>query len=671
MNQSKHGLMEIVNDSPYRPKFNLVKKTPPHSLETECCLLGTLALMPQLWESVASRVESQDFYDTRNRRIFGVMAQIAERDGSDAVLSPVALQGFVGGAAEELGGLAYLSSLGDGADIEVETHVRTLLELSQRRRQLALALQLAEQAFDADETLRLATVAELSHSSRSLSERASSLESKWNIPTKGNCRNFRSILEDATVAGDMIPLVPERPKGVEFPQTPWHGLFVCVQKRTQAPLVLCAQSVMAAMTLAVQHLADIEIPGVGIGSKAARRPIANFFLTIARSGERKSSVDRIVLQGIRELQREREDIYQREVAEWKNFCANMERGAVKPPPPMLPYIIVQEGTSEGIFKSLQSGPWSQGLFSDEGGNFIGGYGMSADSRARTTTQFNQLWDGSAVQRSRVTEQVILRDRRLSLHLMVQPKVSDELLGDSSLKDNGFTARCLIAEPTSTIGEREFREPSVEVVETCNQMAWYLKYLAGHPAPRTEGNIARPVLRLNEAARELWIEFYNEVESKLNNEYRGIQGFAAKAPEHAIRLAAVFALEGELRKPEEERLFGIASNSMQVGIDLMQFYLAEQLRLQVGRATDEEEDAQLLMDWLRSDAWDESFISIADICRRGPSVLRKKTKAQAAVEVCLERSHLKLHDKEEVIKGSKRRKVFKICCDSATEGATDA
>jgi hypothetical protein len=62
-----------------------------------------------------------------------------------------------------------------------------------------------------------------------------------------------------------------------------------IQMRTQAPHAMCAQSGLGAATLAVQAHRDVELPGAG------RRPLTGLFGSVAESGERKTTVDRIAL----------------------------------------------------------------------------------------------------------------------------------------------------------------------------------------------------------------------------------------------------------------------------------------------------------------------------------------------------------------------------------------
>ena len=67
-----------------------------------------------------------------------------------------------------------------------------------------------------------------------------------------------------------------------------------------------------------------------------------------------------------------------------------------------------------------------GLFSDEEGQFLGGSTMSKDNMIKAITHLSTLWDGSPIDRSRAMTGESLRayDRRLSMHLMLQPRLAD-------------------------------------------------------------------------------------------------------------------------------------------------------------------------------------------------------------------------------------------------------
>jgi hypothetical protein len=77
---------------------------------------------------------------------------------------------------------------------------------------------------------------------------------------------------------------------------PLVGAAKAIHQLTQAPVALVGQSILAAAALATQVRRDVDLPGAG------RRPLTGIFITIAESGERKTSVDKLALQGIREVE---------------------------------------------------------------------------------------------------------------------------------------------------------------------------------------------------------------------------------------------------------------------------------------------------------------------------------------------------------------------------------
>ncbi len=91
-------------------------------------------------------------------------------------------------------------------------------------------------------------------------------------------------------------------------------------------------------------------------------------------------------------------------------------------PPLEPLLLCEEPTYEGLVKLLAAGQPSVGLFSDEGGRFIGGHGMNPDNLLKTAAGMSGLWDGKPVDRVRGGDGATkLYGRRVSCHLMVQPE----------------------------------------------------------------------------------------------------------------------------------------------------------------------------------------------------------------------------------------------------------
>jgi hypothetical protein len=60
--------------------------------------------------------------------------------------------------------------------------------------------------------------------------------------------------------------------------------------------------------------------------------------------------------------------------------------------PIMPIIIVEAPTYEGLVKYLEYGQPSVGLFSDEGGRFLGGNAMNRDNLLKTLAGLSSIWD---------------------------------------------------------------------------------------------------------------------------------------------------------------------------------------------------------------------------------------------------------------------------------------
>src|SRR5262249_12606604 len=138
----------------------------------------------------------------------------------------------------------------------------------------------------------------------------------------------------------------------------------------------------------------------------------------------------------------------------------LDRSGLPPRVPLTPILTCPEPTYEGLVKHLVSGQPSIGIFSAEGGQFIGGHGMTDDARLRTAAGLSCIWDGETIRRVRAADgATILPGRRVALHLMAQPDIAAVMLSDPLLLNQGLLSRCLVTAPTSNAGTRSWREPA--------------------------------------------------------------------------------------------------------------------------------------------------------------------------------------------------------------------
>ena len=449
-----------------------------------------------------------------------------------------------------------------------------------------------------------------------------------------------------------------------------------IRDRVGAPAAICGQSVLAAATLAVQGHADIVLP------TGQRRPLTNYFLTIAATGERKSVVDTEALWPIRKREnslREKHDQerheYENSRLAWdkardaaiKNAKPKGSRAAIKaaldtlgPAPDALlePLLTCPEPTYEGLCRLFSVGQPSLGIFASEGGQFIGGHGMSDDAKLRTAAGLSAAWDGEPFKRVQADGAIVLPGRRLAMHLMAQPDVASTMLNDRMLADQGTLSRILVTSPDATSGTRLWREPSTNSDVAMKRYGARILDILELPLPLAAGSqntlTPRP-LPLSEAARRLWIGFYTHIEQTVapGGELEPVRGLANKLPEHAARLAAVLGLVADVEVSE------IAAEHMSAGIILAQHYAVEALRLFEGSRIDAELLlAQKLLVWLRG-PWGENAISLPDIYQNGPNAIREKVTAMRLAKILEDHGWLIRIDRGALVAGQYRRDAWQI------------
>ncbi len=447
-----------------------------------------------------------------------------------------------------------------------------------------------------------------------------------------------------------------------------------IQDKIQAPLALCGQSVLAVTTLAAQAHCDIELPTGQV------KPVSNNFVSIAASGERKSACDTEALWPIRKheaKQRRAYDdkmlAYANEKSAWdakrkdneknlKNDRAELKKAlddmGRPPAPPLDPMMTCPEPTFEGLCRLLTESAPSVGIFSAEGGQFIGGHGMSDENKLRTTTGLSSLWDGEALRRVRAGDGIqMLAGKRCTIHLMTQPDIAAIMLNDALLVEQGLISRFLITAPDSTAGTRFWREAAPESDWHIKEYGAKILSILEMPmslAPDKRNELMPRPLPLSPEAKKRWIGFVNDIEAKIKSggELEPVRGLANKMPEHATRLAAV------LNFFENPSIGEIDAMSMEAGVVLAEHYLAEALRLNgMSKISQDLRLAQKLLDWLQRRT--APLVSLPDIYQRGLNAIRDSRTALKTVTILEEHGWLVKMDGPHIVSGERRRDVWQI------------
>ncbi|MFZ2106259.1 MAG: DUF3987 domain-containing protein [Roseiarcus sp.] len=228
------------------------------------------------------------------------------------------------------------------------------------------------------------------------------------------------------------PVAPATPYPVDALGDVLAAAACAIAAKVQCANAMAAQSVLAVASLAAQALADVRLP------YGQTRPLSLYCLTVAASGDRKSSADLEAMVPVRMREKQLREAYEPlakdyavALAAWRGQRQQLERCksdldkrrfelealGPEPDPPIRPILTLGESTAEGLAKHMPTLPGALGIFSAEGGQFLSGHGFSADAKLRTAASFASLWDGQGLRRLRAGEGLIdLHGRRLACHL---------------------------------------------------------------------------------------------------------------------------------------------------------------------------------------------------------------------------------------------------------------
>lgn len=431
------------------------------------------------------------------------------------------------------------------------------------------------------------------------------------------------------------PLIREVPEAGPYPVAALGALRApaeAISTATEAPVAMCAASVLASAALAAQGHRDAET----LNSIA---PASLFLLTVAESGERKSTGDRLAMRGVRDFEADLRSDYDIERDFWRDAHelwkanrakiigdkktdsaakrADLKALGPEPPAPLKPHIVASAPTIEGIVKHLPELRASLGIMTEEGGALIGGHAMKAENRLATCASFSAMWDGAPLDRWRAGDGVeSYTGRRFSAHILVQPVAAEALLSDPMANGQGLLARFLTCRPASRIGTRLRMERDAQAEVEIARFAQRIRSLLSRALPLADGTrneVAPPVLPMSAAARDVLTAFAREIEKAQasGGPFQDARAFASKTAEHAARLAAVMTIYADPDAPE------VTGETMAGAIEIATFYANEAARLaDAAIVPPEVADAERMRKWLLA-SWVEPCISAGIAAQRGP------------------------------------------------------
>ena len=440
-----------------------------------------------------------------------------------------------------------------------------------------------------------------------------------------------------------------------------------VRAFTKAPIPLVASSALAALSLAVQAHADVK------RAEKLQGPTGLFLLTVADSGERKSTCDGFFMQAIRDYEAEQTEAAKPLIKDHKAAMEAWEakRGGIKekirqlskggkpareqeealrdlehdkPEPPRVPKLTYGDSTPEALKWELAKSWPSGGVVSSEAGLVFGSHGMGKESVMRNLATLNQLWDGANIATERrTTESFTVRGARLTIALQVQEATLRSFFDRSGglARGTGFLARFLLAWPESTQGHRPFTDPP----DSWPALARFNQRIAGileQDVPIDEdGALSPAVLPLAADTKAAWVMFHDAIEGELRSggELYDVRDVASKTADNAARIATLF----QIFEHGSGGAVGLAA--FEGASRIAAWHLHEARRFYGELALPEEQaDAARLDSWLLDYCQREktNIVPRRDVQRNvTPGHLRQKTALDFALDELMEADRVQL------------------------------
>ena len=449
----------------------------------------------------------------------------------------------------------------------------------------------------------------------------------------------------------MRPLPPPEPFPLEALGPDLASAAQAICDVVQSPIEMCAGAVLASTSFAVSAHVSIKLP------TGQTRPTSCWFWCVAESGERKTATDDQAFAPQKQHEKQLRERHKVELEDYdvrkklweaqkkaidkqykdpgaagsEAHRQELETLGPEPEEPLIALLMASDFTFEGLVQCLNFGQPLYGIIGAEGGQFIGGHGMTEEAKLRTITGLSCAWDGEPIKRVRAKETVILYGRRVGMHLMVQPEVAATAFGDELLTKQGFMSRILACTPDSLIGKRMHKTPPPEAGQVLQQYKARMLDIMQAPyplVPDTRNELAPREVPFSAEATTLFWQFADEVEQQMapGGDYDSVRPFAAKLPEHAARLGATIAASRDRNFTE------LSSEDFLRGMQIAVYYASEAKRISGAGAASSEllpaqklPPAQKLLDWLQHE-WTKDTVSARDIYTFGPRSIRDRQSA---------------------------------------------
>ncbi|ELW9546147.1 TPA: YfjI family protein [Klebsiella aerogenes] len=424
-----------------------------------------------------------------------------------------------------------------------------------------------------------------------------------------------------------------------------RNTITALHEDTGIPPELIGNVVLAAASLACQSHIHVIPPYSDTAEQCSL-----YLLTIAESGEGKTTINKQVMKPFYEfsarMKREFETqlvAYKRDHNIWKikqqalnsnlrqaikkNYSGENEAKAIEehaetePERPLRPDFIYEDVSLKALVEGLGECP-EAGFITDEAITFFKSY------LKNNPGLLNKAWDGEAFDFRRADGEIYNIVPCLTFSLMAQPGVFMAYIRKYSdvARNSGFLSRFLFSWVNSTLGNRgENTSHDLTNASLAHLHTRINELLEMQRARFNHKDIVKKRLPLNEEAKAFWRKQWSETERRMatGNEWEHIRDIAAKSGANTLRIAAILTF---FNNSDAET---IDKKTMEQAFTIMDWYIrqASQLFYPMSERYQFEQDVRELHQWLkhRFDQYNGCAFPKNEVEKYGPSRLRRTEK----------------------------------------------
>lgn len=421
-----------------------------------------------------------------------------------------------------------------------------------------------------------------------------------------------------------------------------RNVIQALHNNTQIPVEMIGNVVLATTSLSCQSLIEVIQPHTNMPE-----PCSLYLMTIAESGEGKTTINKQVMKPCYAFASNLIEQYEQHIADYKHqfklwkirqqalesnlrqairkgYTGEDEEQAInkhaenEPQRPFRPNFIYEDTTLKALVEGLSEHP-EAGFISDEAITFFRSY------LKNTPGLLNKAWDGEMFDFRRADGEIYQITPCLTFSLMSQPGVFMDYVNKHGVaaRASGFMSRFLFSWVESSIGTRQGNRATIAAeydLETFHERV--VELLALNVIPRPDGATQKKTLSLTPEALAIWRDHRTDIERKMapENEWEHIRDIVSKASSNALRIAALLQYFYQANSEK------IQPDTVACAIKIMDWYLnqASQLFYPMSERFQFEQDVRELYSWIESRIRQNDGCAILknDLEKYGPHRLRR-------------------------------------------------